>query len=103
VASSELYIESWLGRRPASYVARWLGSQSQARGRLPYLRPGELVGHFPAPADRDGLYGLTRRVAAFNEPVRWVVESMVRCARAQPRWSSECAMSLSSPARGRGV
>jgi hypothetical protein len=24
---------------------------------------GELVDHFPAPADRDGLYGLTRRVA----------------------------------------
>ena len=37
---------------------------------------GELVGHFPAPADRDGLYGLTRRVAAYGEPVRGVVESM---------------------------
>jgi transposase len=37
---------------------------------------GELVGHFPAPADRDGLYGLTRRVAAYEEPVRGVVESM---------------------------
>jgi transposase len=37
---------------------------------------GELVGRFPAPADRDGLYGLTRRVAAFDEPVRGVVESM---------------------------
>ncbi len=37
---------------------------------------GELVGHFPAPADRDGLYGLTRRVAVYDEPVRGVVESM---------------------------
>jgi hypothetical protein len=25
---------------------------------------GELLGHFPAPADRDGLHGLARRVAA---------------------------------------
>jgi hypothetical protein len=25
---------------------------------------GELLGHFPAPADRDGLDGLARRVAA---------------------------------------
>jgi transposase len=37
---------------------------------------GELVGQFPAPVDRDGLYGLTRRVAVYNEPVRGVVESM---------------------------
>ena len=37
---------------------------------------GELVDHFPAPADRDGLYGLTRRVAVYDEPVRGVVESM---------------------------
>jgi transposase len=37
---------------------------------------GELVGQFPAPADRDGLYGLTRRVAVYDEPVRWVIESM---------------------------
>jgi transposase len=29
-----------------------------------------------APADRDGLYGLTRRVAVYGEPVRGVVESM---------------------------
>ena len=33
---------------------------------------GELVDHFRAPADRDGLYGLTRRVAVFDEPVRGV-------------------------------
>ena len=37
---------------------------------------GELVEHFRAPADRDGLYGLTRRVAVYDEPVRGVVESM---------------------------
>jgi transposase len=38
---------------------------------------GELVDHFAAPADRDGLYGLTRRVAVYEEePVRGVVESM---------------------------
>ena len=37
---------------------------------------GELIDHFAAPADRDGLYGLTRRVAVYDEPVRGVVESM---------------------------
>ena len=37
---------------------------------------GELVEHFRAPADRDGLYGLTRRVAVYDESVRGVVESM---------------------------
>jgi transposase len=37
---------------------------------------GELIGHFAAPADRDGVYGLTRRVAVYDEPVRGVVESM---------------------------
>ena len=37
---------------------------------------GELVEHFRAPADRDGLYGLTRRLAVYDEPVRGVVESM---------------------------
>ena len=37
---------------------------------------GELVDQFPAPADRDGLYGLTRRVAVYEGPVRGVVESM---------------------------
>ena len=37
---------------------------------------GELLGQFPAPVDRDGLYGLTRRVAVFDQPVRGVVESM---------------------------
>jgi transposase len=37
---------------------------------------GELVEPFRAPADRDGLYGLTRRVAVYDEPVRGVVESM---------------------------
>jgi transposase len=37
---------------------------------------GELVEHFRTPADRDGLYGLTRRVAVYDEPVRGVVESM---------------------------
>src|SRR5512140_3364255 len=36
---------------------------------------GELVEHFRAPADRDGLYGLSRRVAVYGEPVRGVVES----------------------------
>ena len=37
---------------------------------------GELIAHFRAPADRDGLYGLTRRVAVYDQPVRGVVESM---------------------------
>jgi transposase len=37
---------------------------------------GELVDQFPVPVDRDGLYGLTRRVAVYGEPVRGVVESM---------------------------
>jgi transposase len=37
---------------------------------------GELIAQFAAPADRDGLYGLTRRVAVYEEPVRGVVESM---------------------------
>ena len=37
---------------------------------------GELIEHFRAPSDRDGLYGLTRRVAVYDEPVRGVVESM---------------------------
>ena len=37
---------------------------------------GELVGQFPAPVDRDGLYALTRRVGVFDEPVQGVVESM---------------------------
>jgi len=37
---------------------------------------GELVYHFAAPADRDGLYGFARRVAVYDEPVRGVVESM---------------------------
>jgi transposase len=37
---------------------------------------GELIGHLRAPADRDGLYGLARRVAAYDQPVRGVVESM---------------------------
>jgi hypothetical protein len=37
---------------------------------------GELVDHFPVPADRDGLYGLTRRVTVYAEPVRGVIESM---------------------------
>src|SRR6516225_8388560 len=36
---------------------------------------GELVEHFRAPADRDGLYGLTRRIGVYDEPVRGVVES----------------------------
>ncbi|HET6865588.1 MAG TPA: IS110 family transposase [Solirubrobacteraceae bacterium] len=37
---------------------------------------GELLGQFPAPVDRDGLYGLTRRVGVYEQPVRGVVESM---------------------------
>ena len=37
---------------------------------------GELIEHFRAPAARDGLYGLTRRVAVHGEPVRGMVESM---------------------------
>jgi hypothetical protein len=37
---------------------------------------GELLGQFRAPVDRDGLYGLVRRVEPFGGPVRAVVESM---------------------------
>jgi hypothetical protein len=37
---------------------------------------GELLGQFPAPADRDGLHGLARRVGAYGQPVRGVIESM---------------------------
>jgi transposase len=37
---------------------------------------GELLGQFSAPVDRDGLYGLTRRLAVFDQPLRGVVESM---------------------------
>jgi transposase len=37
---------------------------------------GELVSEFPAPVDRDGLRGLARRVEAYGEPVRAVIESM---------------------------
>ena len=37
---------------------------------------GELVEHFRAACDRDGLYGLTRRVAVYGVPVRGVIESM---------------------------
>jgi len=37
---------------------------------------GELIDRFAAIPDRDGLYGLVRRVAAYGEPVRAVVESM---------------------------
>ena len=37
---------------------------------------GELVDRFAAIPDRDGLHGLARRVAAYGEPVRAVVESM---------------------------
>jgi Transposase len=36
----------------------------------------ELVEHFRTPCDRDGLYGLTRRLAVHGEPIRAVVESM---------------------------
>jgi hypothetical protein len=37
---------------------------------------GELVDQYPVPADRDGLYGLARRVAVYGLPVRGVIESM---------------------------
>ncbi|MGZ4332224.1 MAG: hypothetical protein ACXVXL_30025, partial [Solirubrobacteraceae bacterium] len=37
---------------------------------------GELVDQFAAPADRDGLHGLARRVAVYGQPVRGVIESM---------------------------
>lgn len=37
---------------------------------------GELVGEFPVGVDRDGLYGLSRQVGVFDQPVRGVVESM---------------------------
>ena len=37
---------------------------------------GEVVGQFRAPVDRDGLYGLVRRLEPYGGPVRAVVESM---------------------------
>ena len=37
---------------------------------------GELIDRFTATADRDGLHGLARRVAVYDEPVRGVIESM---------------------------
>jgi transposase len=37
---------------------------------------GALIDQFAAPADRDGLHGLTRRVAVYDQPVRGVIESM---------------------------
>jgi transposase len=37
---------------------------------------GELVGQFRQPVDRDGLYGLTKRLEPYGGPVRAVVESM---------------------------
>ena len=37
---------------------------------------GELIDRLAATPDRDGLYGLARRVAVYGEPVRGVVESM---------------------------
>ena len=50
---------------------------------------GELIDRFAAIPDRDGLYGLARRVAVYGEPVRGVVESMngpVRARRAGLPW-----------------
>jgi transposase len=37
---------------------------------------GELVDGFPAPSDRDGLHGLARRLEAYDQPIRAVLESM---------------------------
>jgi transposase len=37
---------------------------------------GELLDQFQAPADRDGLHGLARRVAVYGAPVRGVIKSM---------------------------
>ena len=37
---------------------------------------GELVGQFRSPVDRDGLFGLSRRLEPYGEQVRAVVESM---------------------------
>ena len=37
---------------------------------------GELIDRFSATPDRDGLYGLSSRVAVYGQPVRGVVESM---------------------------
>ena len=37
---------------------------------------GELIDRFAATPDRDGLYGLSSRVAVYGQPIRGVVESM---------------------------
>ena len=48
---------------------------------------GELVERFRSPCDRDGLYGLSRRVAVYDEPVRGVVESSSNSGIGSPRRS----------------
>jgi hypothetical protein len=37
---------------------------------------GGLIDEFAVPADRDGVYGLARRVAVYSQPVKGVIESM---------------------------
>jgi hypothetical protein len=56
---------------------------------------GELLGEFPAPADRDGLHALARRQAAYGQPVRGVVESMngARFVTRSEREGQECSSS----------
>jgi hypothetical protein len=69
----------WRGGR--AHAACWAGPEPQA-GRCVCVMSGqgELIAQFRAPVDRDGLYGLTRRVAVYEQPVRGVVESIKRGA-----------------------
>src|SRR5512140_2863997 len=59
---------------------------------------GELVEHFRAPSDRDGLYGLSRRVAVYDArvlaelsfrdlvPAIWLPTPELRAERERARW-----------------
>jgi hypothetical protein len=57
------------------HVARWLGSRSQAAGRLLDRRRGDVVGRLAAAPDADGLRRLVERVGP-QARVRGVIESM---------------------------
>jgi len=77
------YVMGWtdparvvLGEEEEFVLHVGLDLKSQAGDVCVIFDQGELVDHFTASADRDRAYGLTRRVAVYDEPVRGVVESM---------------------------
>jgi transposase len=65
-----------LGKEEEVRAACWVGSDRRRVDVCLISGQGELIDHFAAPADRDGLYGLTRLVAVYDERVRGVIESM---------------------------